>query len=519
MQERISMIKVREIFRLKYEKGLSNRAIGISCNVGRQTVANYVALAKLSGINWEVDKKLDDNELETKLYGGRKKESTNKRGGKPAPDCEYVDTELKRSGVTLQLLWSEYKQENSDGYQYEMFCLLYNRWKNKQDVCMRQNHKAGEKLFIDYSGNKIPIINPATGEITYAELFVCVWGASNYTYAEATHSQQLENWIMSHVRAFEYFGCVPNVCVPDNLKSGITSACRYEPDVNRTYLQLAQHYGTVIIPARPYKAKDKAKVEVGVLIAQRWIIAVLRNRRFYSLGELNQAIRELLEIINNKVMKKVKKTRRELFETLDKPSALLLPEKPYEYAEWKRCRVNIDYHVEIDGHYYSAPYQLNKEQVDVRYTAKIVEIFFRNKRITSHIRDYNKGKHTTLPEHMPESHRKYLEWTPTRIIDWAGKTGPNIKELVKNILESREYPEQGYRSCLGIMRLVKYYSVERLEKACMRAIKYRLYSYRSVKNILEQKLDLQVEPELNNKIVSPLHENIRGEIYYKGDLC
>jgi transposase len=388
---------------------------------------------------------------------------------------------------------------------------------------MRQSHKAGEKLFIDYSGNKIPIINSHTGEVTFAELFVCVWGVSNYTYTKATYSQQLEDWIMSHVHAFGYFGCVPKVCVPDNLKSGINKSCRYEPDINRTYLHMAQHYGTVIIPARPYKAKDKAKVEVGVLIAQRWIIAVLRNRKFYSLGELNQAIRELLEIINNKVMKKIKKSRRELFETLDKPASLSLPEKPYEYAQWKKCRVNIDYHIEIDGHYYSVPYQLNKEQVEVRYTTTTVEIFFRNKRITSHVRDYNRGKHTTLQEHMPQSHRKCLEWTPTRIIEWAGKSGPNIKELVKSILESRKYPEQGYRSCLGIIRLGKYYPVNRIENACKRALKFKTYSYKSVKNILEYNLDRQVGPELNNPaksgMVSLKHEKIRDETYYQEDIC
>lgn len=507
---RISMIKLREILRLRYENGLSVRAIGFSCNIGRQTVANYVTLSKISGINWEVDKNLNDTELEAKLY----KNKVNIGGDRAIPDYEYINTELKRPGVTLQLLWCEYKQQDPNGYQYEMFCLLYRIWKKRQNVCMRQNHKAGEKLFIDYAGDKIQIINPATGEGIPTELFVAVWGASNYTYAEATHSQQLEDWIMSHVRAFEYFGCVPKVCVPDNLRSGVSKACRYEPDINLTYLDLAEYYGTVVIPARPYKSRDKAKVEVGVLIAERWILAVLRNKKFYSLGELNRGISGLLEKINNKEMIKLKKSRKELFETFDKPNALQLPEKSYEYAQWKKCRVNIDYHIEIDGHYYSVPYQLNKEQVDVRCTSKIVEIFFNKKRIASHIRDFNKGRHTTIPEHMPLSHRKYLEWTPSRIIEWAAKTGKNIAELVKNVLESREYPEQGYRSCLGILRLQKYYPVDRVEKACSRAIKYKLYSYKSVRNILELKLDQQFETESENKTVPVLHENIRGGRYY-----
>lgn len=518
MQERICMIKLREILRLRYEKRLTCRKIGISCNVGRQTVANYITLAKISNINWEEDKNLSDDELEKKLYKG-KPGQVNKpgRSNKPEPDYEYLDKELKRAGVTLQLLWSEYKQDNPGGYQYEMFCLLYNRWKNKQSICMRQNHKAGEKLFIDYDGDKIPIIDLVTGEEIMTELFVSVWGASNYTYAEATLTQQLPDWIMSHVRAFEYFGCVPNVCVPDNLKSGITRACWYEPEVNGTYHHLAQYYGTVVIPARPRRAKDKAKAEAGVLLVKRWIIAVLRNRRFYSLGELNAAIRELLIRLNNKPLVKIKKSRKELFELYDKPAALPLPGKPYEYAEWKKCRVNIDYHIEVDVHYYSVPYQLNKEQVDVRVTSTIVEIIYRNKRIVSHVRSYVKGGHTTLKEHMPQSHQQYLEWTPSRIIDWAAKAGPNIAELVKQILKSREYPEQGYRSCLGIMRLQKGYPVDRLEKACYRALKYQLYSYKSVKNILESNLDRQVELELINQPISPVHENIRGDTYYGGN--
>lgn len=518
MQEKISMTKTKEILRLRYEHELSVRDIGLSCHIGRQTVANYLALARLSNINWAEDKNLSDVELEAKLYKRNVSQSKSSAiNKKPLPDFAYIKTELKKRGVTLQLLWSEYKREfPDDGYQYEMFCLLFNRWEKKLKMCMRQNHKAGEKLFIDYEDG-LSIINSQTGEVVSTELFVAVWGASNYTYAEATMTQQLSNWIMSNVRAFEYFGCVPHVCVPDNLKSGVTKACRYEPDINQTYLNLAQHYKTVVIPARPKKPKDKAKVEVGVQIAARWILAVLRNHKFFSLGELNGAIKELLEKLNTRLLVKFQKSRRELFEELDKPNALMLPGKPYEYAEWKKCRVNIDYHIEVAMHYYSAPYQLRSEQVDVRLSGETVEIFFKGQRITSHVRSMLKGFSTTKKEHMPESHRQYLEWTPSRIIDWAGKNGQNTAELVKMIMENRAYPEQGYRSCLGIMRLTKYYPVERVENACKRALKYKLYSYRHVKNILETKLDQQTEIE-NKTISSPMHENIRGENYWEA-LC
>lgn len=523
MQERIGMIKLREILRLRYENDLNVRDIGLSCNVGRQTVSNYLALAEKAGISWQADKNLDDNELEAKLYKGKTPKEysgIDNKGDKPLPDYETIDKELRRKHVTLLLLWSEYKQENPDGYQYEMFCLLYHKWKKKLDICMRQIHKAGEKLFIDYSGDKIPIINPDTGEKVFAELFVAVWGASNYTYAEATLTQQLPDWIMSHVRAFEYFDRVPNVCVPDNLKSGVTQACIYEPNINSTYLHLANHYGTAVIPARLRKAKDKAKVEVGVLIAQRWIIAVLRNRKFYSLAELNQAIKELVEKLNARVMKITKQSRREVYEMLDKPNALLLPAQRYEYAQWKKCRVNIDYHIEVEQHYYSIPYQLRREVMEVRITTATIEAFFRGKRVASHIRSYNKYLPSTKKEHMPDKHRYHLDCTPTKIIEWAGKIGVNTKELVKKIIESREYPQQGYRSSLGITRLIKYYPTERIEKACCRALKYNLYSYKSVVNILKARLDQQEIKQEENKIAPIEHENVRGETYYKqGDLC
>jgi transposase len=428
---------------------------------------------------------------------------------------EYLYQELKKKGVTLQLLWYEYKQANPEGYQYSQFCDLYRRWVKKLDVTLRQKHRAGEKLFIDYAGQTVPIINPSTGEITQAQIFLATFGVSNYTFAEASAAQDLPSWITCHIHAFEFFGGVPEILVPDNLKAGVTNPCRYEPDINPTYLDLAQHYGATVIPARPAKPRDKAKVESAVLIAERWILAPLRNHNFFSLVELNKAIAQRLIEFNNRKFQKLDTTRRQLFETVDKPALKPSPARPYEYAEWKKARVNIDYHIEIYRHYYSVPYQLRKEQVDVRITSRTVEVLFKNRRVAGHVRNYLPGAFTTLTEHMPESHQKFLEWTPSRIINWAGKNGPNTKSLITHVLESRVHPEQAYRSCLGIMRLAKRYSPQRLEAACVRAIHIKAYSYKSVESILKKGLDQQTllfDQKANTKMVN--HLNIRGQQYY-----
>jgi transposase len=510
-QIRIQMYKIREILRLKYECKLSNRQTAESCGINHRTVFIYWKQAQKAGIEWSRDKGLSDTELENKLWGGRPQE----RAGKALPDFEYLYKELKRPHVTMQLLWQEYKEENPDGYQYSWFDELYNQWRKKLGVCMRQDHRAGEKMFIDYCDG-LTITNIETGEKIPTQMFVGVWGASNYTYVEASFTQEKEAWLMAHVRAFEYSGCVPRIVVPDNLRSGVNRACKYEPDINRTYLEMARHYGTTIIPTRPYKAKDKAKVEVGVLIAQRWILACLRNRTFYHLSDLNEAIRELLEKLNNRPMRKLHRSRKEMFETLDKVAALPLVQQRYEYAEWNKARVNIDYHIEVESHYYSVPYAFVHEQVDVRITGHTVEVFYKGTRQASHVRSFIKYAHTTKPEHMPESHRKYLEWTPPRIIQWAEKTGECTKEVVKTILESRKYPEQAYRSCLGILRLERYYSKERIENASRRALRYRTCSYQSIKLILATGLDKQTDFLYEQgTVISLVHENIRGKEYYR----
>jgi transposase len=510
--ERLSMRTIKEVLRLKWEKKLPNKHVAQSCNIARSTVREYVERAQKAGLTWPLPSDLDDGRLEALLFSSRPAESPEKRG---LPVMEYIRQELTRKSVTLRLLWLEYREKNPEGYQYSQFCLLYHQWTGKLDICLRQTHRAGEKLFVDYAGQTRSVTDPITGKNREAWLFLATLGASSYTFAWASFSQDLPSWIDANVRALKFFGGVPEIIVPDNLKSGVKKPCRYEPDINPTYHEMARHYGTVIIPARIKSPKDKAKVESAVLIAERWILAALRNHTFFSIVELNLAVTKKLQELNSRKFQKMEGTRRSLYETIDRPALKPLPSAPYEYAEWKKARVNVDYHIEIEGHYYSVPYQLVKEQVDVRLMATIVEVLFKNRRVASHPRIYIKGAHTTLPEHMPKAHQKYLEWTPSRIIAWAGQNGPNTQSLVTCILESRRHQEQGFRSCLGVMRLGKRYSSERLEAACGRALILKAYSYKSVESILKTSLDKQVLPESPSPEKPIIHYNIRGREYYQ----
>ena len=512
-RKRLSMRKIREVLRLRFDLRLSARQIAKSCNIARSTVSDYLFRARNAGLSWPLPAELDDTALESLLYPPAA--AAVPRSKRQMLPLEYIHGELKKKGVTLQLLWYEYKKANPQGYQHSQFCELYRRWAGKLDLSLRQEHRAGQKLFVDYAGDTIPVINPHTGEIWQAQLFIAVLGASNYTFVEASHSQELQCWINSHIHAFEYFDGVTEIIVPDNLKSGVSRACRYEPEINPTYLDLARHYATSIIPARPGKPKDKAKAEAGVLMVKRWILAALRNRTFFSLEELNQAIREKLTILNNRKFQKLDTTRAGLFKTVEKPALKPLPPRPYEFADWKKATVNIDYHVEVDHHYYSVPYQLVRQPVDIRITSTTVEVLFKNRRMASHRRSYRKGGFTTLSEHRPKSHQEYLEWTPSRIIRWAGENGPHTRELVTKVIESKPHPEQGYRSCLGIIRLARKYSPQRLEAACQRALNIKAYSYKSVNSILQNGLDQQALPfdeSPPGKIV--IHQNIRGSGYY-----
>jgi transposase len=431
---------------------------------------------------------------------------------------EYLHQELKKKGVTLQLLWHEYQERCSEGYQYSQFCRLYHQWAEKLDPCLRQEYRAGEKLFVDYAGQTMEITDPETGEIHETPIFVATLGASNYTFAEATLSQDLPSWIQSHVHAFEFFQGVTEILVPDNLRDAVTRSCRYEPDLNASYREMAEYYGTVIIPARVGKPRDKAKVESGVLQVERWVLAPLRHRTFFSLSELNEAIRKQLEFLNNRPFEKLQGTRRSLFESLDKPFLKPLPTHRFVFAQWKTAKVNIDYHIELDRHYYSVPYQLIHETVEVRFTNTTLEVFLRGRRVASHLRSSLPGKYSTLSEHMPKSHQKHLQWSPSRLIRWAGSIGPHTQRLLAFILENRPHPEQGYRSCLGVLRLRKRYSPERLEAACARALVFKAYSYKNVESILKSGLDQQpLDNASSSQARLPLldHENLRGRHYYQ----
>ena len=508
--ERVTMRKVREVLRLKFEALLSNRQIAASCVLGKSTVADYLERFKNSGLTWPLDEDMDDSRLEEHLFSTA---ATPPAGERPTPDFLYIHRELRRKGVTLMLLWQEYKQNHPDGLQYSRFCELYSKWSEHLDPVMRQEHRAGEKMFVDYAGMTIAVYDKALDRQKEAQIFVAVLGASGYTYAEATWTQTLPDWIGSHVRAFQYFGGVTRILVPDNLKSGVQKPCFYEPDINPTYLDMARHYGIAVIPARTRKPKDKAKAEGGVLLAERWILAKLRDQRFFSLHELNRAIRELLAEMNRKAFQKIPGSRESLFESLDRPALSPLPAVAYQFAEWKKARVNIDYHIEVDRHYYSVPYQLIHKQIDVRFTQSVVECFYKNNRVASHIRSFLPGRHTTVREHMPEKHRKWIDWTPQRFIRWAEKIGPNTRELIEKILNSRPHPQQGFRSALGILRLSKSYNPDRMEGACRKALAIGGTNYRSVESILKHNLDMVP----SNKPVDPgsvNHENIRGAGYY-----
>lgn len=510
-RERLPMRKIKEVLRLKWSCRLSNRAIAKSCSVARSTVEEYVGRAAAAGLCWPLPDDLDDTTLENRLYPPIITPETHSR---MPPNWPVIHRELGKRNVTLTLLWQEYKEQNPEAYQYSQFCELYRAYAKKIDLSMRQVHRAGEKLFIDYCGQTVPVIDRTTGEVHACQVFVAVLGASNYTYAEATFTQSLPDWIGSHVRAFEFIGGVPELLVPDNLKSGVSRACRYEPDINPTYQDMAVHYNAAVIPSRVRKPKDKAKVEVGVQIVQRWILAALRNREFFSLAELNAAIRELLHRLNNRPFKKITGSRMSLFLELDKPALRPLPAAPYEYAEWHKARPGINYHVHISEHYYSVPYQLRTVQMDVRLTASTVECFHKNKRVASHMRSRVKGGYTTVPEHMPKPHRNYAEWNPERLIRWASETGTSTAALVEAVLAKRTHPQQAFLSCMGIIALAKRYDKTRVEAACKRALAIGGASLKSVKSILEHGLDQNPNPEAQIALPIITHDNIRGNNYY-----
>jgi len=504
------MRKIKEVLRLSYEQGRSRRQVAASAGLGRATVAEYLRRFEAAGLAWPAAAALDDTALERALFPPVVKVPAAERG---EPDWAHVHRELRRPGVTLMLLWQEYKATHPQGYQYSWFCERYAAWAGRRDLTMRQHHRAGEKLFVDYAGQRLEVIDPRTGELQPVQIFVAVLGASNYTYAEATWSQRLPDWIGSHVRAFAFFGGVPEVVVPDNLKAAVTRASRYVPEINDTYAEMARHYAMAVLPARPYKPKDKAKAEVAVQVVERWILARLRHQTFHSLAALNAAIRELLVELNERRLQRQPHSRRELFERLDRPAMQPLPEQPYVYAEWKYVKPGIDYHVEIERRLYSVPHALVGHRLEARISATAVEIFHKGNRVAVHAR-HGAGAHSTVAEHMPAAHRKHQQWTPGRFLNWAKAVGPATLRVVREQLEHRPHPEHGYRACLGLRNLARHYGNARLEAACERGARIGSPSYRSVASILKSGLDrTDAEPEATTEPL-PLHANIRGPGYY-----
>ncbi|MEQ9153210.1 MAG: IS21 family transposase [Parvibaculum sp.] len=506
------MRRLREILRQKWVLERPHRAVAESVGVSPGAVGKVLARAKAAGLSWAEVEDASDEALEARVYGSRVAPTHDR----PKPDPVWIHVERKKPGVTLELLHLEYLEQHPDGYRYTQFCEHYRQWLKRRGLRMRQQHHAGDKLFVDYSGKRPTVVDPKTGEVTPVELFVAVLGASSYTYVEATPSQRGPDFIASHVRAFEYFGGVARATVCDQLKSGVTKSCRYEPGVQRTYEEMALHYGTTVVPARPRRPRDKAKVEVAVQVAQRWILARLRNETFFSLDALNERIAELLEELNDRPMKTYGgRSRRALFEETDRRALMPLPSTPFAYAEWKHVKVNIDYHVEVHRHFYSVPYRFVHERLEVRFTAGTVEIYRKGQRVASHARSYRAGHHTTNAAHMPKAHRAQAEWTPSRIIGWARTIGPKTAELAEAILADRPHPEQGYRSCLGILRLAKRYGEGRLEAACTRAVAVNARSYRHVEAILKNGLDRLPQPGVDDEEPQPVdHGNIRGGGYY-----
>ena len=506
---RLSMRKIEEVLRLHHEGGRTSREIAQAVRASPTTVGEYLRRARVAGLAWPLPEGMTELALEAALFPM----PAHARIKRPEPDWAASHREMGRKGVTLDLLWQEYREQHPDGYQYSAFCDHYRAYAQALPVTLRQSHAPGERLFVDYSGQTVSVIDPATAEIRQAQIFVAVLGASNYTYVEATWSQGLADWTGSHVRCFEFLGGVPELVVPDNLKSGVTAPNFYDPAINPTYQELARHYGVAILPARVRKPRDKAKVEAGVLLAQRWILARLRHLRFFSLEEVNRAIRPLLAELNARPFKKLPGSRQSVFASVDQPALKPLRADRYEFAEWKVATVGIDYHVEAGGHYYSVPYRHARQKVELRLTAGTVEIFQKGERLASHPRSVAKGRHTTTDAHLAPAHQLVAGWNSQRFLDWAAKVGPHTQAAIDHILRSRAHPQQGYRTALGVLRLAKTYGNERLEAACDRAFRIHAVTWRSIDSILKNNLDRKPRTAVQASL--PLdHANVRGPEYY-----
>lgn len=511
-RKKLPMRKITEILRLR-AAGMAERPIAASVGVSASTVHEYLARAEAAGLRWPLPEGMDDESLEALLFPPPTAELSARR---PVPDWRQVHREIKRGRhVTLRLVWLEWRADNPDGWGYSQFCWHYSRWLATQDVVMRLSYAAGERMFVDFSGDKAPYVEPDTGEVVQAEVFVAVLGASGMLYAEATRGQDIDSWVGAHMHAWAAYGGVSEVCVPDNLKAGVTKACWYDPELNPTYAELAAYYGTVVLPTRTAKPRDKAAVEAGVLSVERWVLAPLRHRRLIGLGALNDAITERVAWVNDRPFRGQPASRRELFEHLERPALRPLPEGRFELARWKKVTVNIDYHVEFDHRFYSVPYQLVRQRLDLRATQGTIEVFRATRRVASHARQHGARRYVTDPAHMPASHRAHAEWTPSRLIAWAGTVSPATATLVERILVSRPHPEHAYRACLGLINLARRYGNDRVGAACERAAACGAISYTSVKSILAENLDrLPLAEPGPVPAPPPAHENLRGPGYY-----
>lgn len=503
-QERLPVRKIREVLRLHHEAGLSNRAIARVCRVSNSTVGEYLARAEKAGISWPLPGELKEKELYRQLFPEKAKPVVTR----PMPKWDDVHRELSKRGVTLTLLWKEYRDEHPDGYGFTQFREYYQQWNQSHTNTMRLPRKAGEEMEVDYTGMSLPITNPETGEISQAQVFVAALPASNYTYAEAQPSQELAHWLGGHVRAFAFFGGVPKTVCPDNLKSGVKTPNRYEPELNPSYQEMAEHYQVAVLPARVKKPRDKAHAENAVQNVERWVLAPLRNRTFFSVGEANRAIAPLLQSLNEKEMAHLGKSRKEVFEELDQPALRPLPERPYEFAVWKNAKVNIDYHIVFEGHYYSVPHTLVRKEVQIRATETMLAIFHHSEQVAIHPRSPHQGRFTTRIEHMPANHSFILNADQDWFLKEAAKIGPQTTSYITALLKSRLFPQHGYRSCLGILNLARKYPAPQIEAACQILLPAGLLSYRDVHAELERLSANPSTPTL------PAHENVRGNTYY-----
>lgn len=501
------MLKAREILKLKYETGLSLREIGKACNCGKSTVDEVLKRAKEAGISWPIE--CGDKQLMSKLYP-----PVENKNAAAKPDMQYVFYEMKKKNVTLMLLWEEYKRNHPDGIMYTRFCENYRQFKKANQITMHIEHKGGEEMQVDWAGDTIAYVDAKTGVIKAAYLFVAVLPASNYPFVYAYSDMKIPNWIDAHVRAYEYFGGVPKITIPDNTKTAVIKSDLVDPVLNRSYNEMASHYGTTLIPARSRKPKDKAADEDMVKIVSQRITAALRNRQFFSISQVNEAVKEELINLVKRPFQKMKGNRLTAYENIDKPMLKPLPKTKYEYADWKEAKVQFNYHVEYDKFFYSVHYSYIGQKCSIRATISTVEIFIDNERVAAYPRNYNTYKrYITLPEHMPDEHKAVCGWDSDRLLSWAGKIGPYTKEFINNILESREYPVQTYRACMGVIRYSKNYSNKIMEETSQLALENKSYSFKYFKMMIKHVAGCSTTKE-TEKIIQ--HNNVRGKEAYIG---